>query len=229
MDEPQSRTYRYERKFLVSELDAQQVRLLVRRHPAMFHEPYPPRHVNNLYLDTEELENYYENVGGVGERHKVRIRWYGELFGEIHKPVLEFKVKSGLVGTKHAYPLPAFRLEPGFGRRDFQRMLRAADLPDHTRLHLRSLDLVLCNRYYRWYYASRDRRFRVTVDSAMTYYGLRRERNRFLQKYTDDAHVVVELKYEKPLDAVADRVAGFFPFSVSRNSKYITGIDLVYL
>jgi len=106
MSERQIRESRYERKFLVDQLDAHQVRAMVKLHPSMFYEPYPPRYVNNLYLDTEGMENYLDNVSGVGERRKVRIRWYGDLFRDIEKPMLEFKIKNGLVGTKHISLLP---------------------------------------------------------------------------------------------------------------------------
>ena len=229
MSEANVREYRYERKFLVEGLDASQVRMWVRRHPCMFYEPYPPRFVNNLYLDTEALDNYYANVSGVGERHKVRIRLYGGLFGDIARPVLEFKVKDGLVGAKYSYPFPCFRLDQAFTHGYFQEIVRASDLPDNVRSYLRTLNVVLCNAYYRWYYASRDQRFRVTVDADMTYYQVKRAGNRFRVRFVDEGRVVTELKYEKPLDPQAEKVAGFFPFSVTRNSKYATGIERVYL
>ena len=95
MSEGQTREYRYERKFLVDQLDVHQVLALVKLHPAMFYQPYPPRYVNNLYLDTEGLDNYQDNVSGVGDRRKVRLRWYGDLFGDVDRPVLEFKIKRG--------------------------------------------------------------------------------------------------------------------------------------
>jgi hypothetical protein len=129
MSEAQTRDYRYERKFLVDRLDVHQVRALVKLHPAMFYEPYPPRYVNNLYLDTEELDNYQENVSGTGERRKVRIRWYGDLFGLIEKPVLEFKIKSGLVGTKVTYPFAPFTFDKQFCHRLCRELLQKADLP----------------------------------------------------------------------------------------------------
>jgi hypothetical protein len=58
MQKPPEAEFRYERKFLVEELDAHQVKLLVRLHPALFYQPYPPRQVNSLYLDSPELEDY---------------------------------------------------------------------------------------------------------------------------------------------------------------------------
>jgi len=229
MSKTQTRDYRYERKFLVEGLDAGQVRTMVRRHPAMFYEPYPPRVVNNLYLDTEEMDNYYANLGGADERCKVRVRWYGELFGAIASPVLEFKIKSGLVGTKQSYTFPAFRLDESFSQCLFQDLVQGANLPAPVRLHLRTLNVVLCNNYQRWYYATKDGRYRVTVDADMAYYRVRRFGNRFIQHIVDDSHIIVEMKYEKPFELQADRVAGFFPFRVTRNSKYVTGIECVYL
>jgi len=43
---------RYERKFLVDELDSHHVRALVKLHPMMFVQPYPPRYVNNMKMLT---------------------------------------------------------------------------------------------------------------------------------------------------------------------------------
>ncbi len=224
----QTRDFRYERKFLVEELDARQIRMLVERHPGMFYQPYPPRYVNNLYLDTEAMDNYFANVAGDANRHKVRIRWYGERLDRIVHPVLELKVKSGLVGTKYTYPFPEFSIDDGFAHRDFQQLIAGSSLPPEIRFYLRGLQVVLCNRYYRWYYATRDQRFRVTVDSGLEYYRVKKSHNRFVSRVTDHAHVVVEMKYDKHFDPQANRMAGFFPFSVTRNSKYVTGIESVY-
>lgn len=225
----QTRDYRYERKFLVDQLDVHRVRALVKLHPAMFYQPYPPRYVNNLYLDTEELDNYQESVSGVGERRKARIRWYGELFGRIERPVLEFKIKSGVVGTKIGYPFAPFVLDERFSHRYYLDTLRVANSPTHVKQHLRGLHVVLCNRYYRWYYATHDGRFRVTVDTGMTFYQVRKVANHFRHRYVDHRNVVVELKYRKAMDVEAERVSRVFPFSVTKNSKYVAGIERVYL
>ena len=229
MSDAHLREVRYERKLLVQGVDAGQVRMLVRRHPGMFYEPYPPRMVNNLYLDTEELENYAANVSGVGERRKVRTRWYGEMFGEVTAPKLEVKVRHGAVGEKYSYDFPAFVLAEGFSQRAFQGIVQGSDLPEGVRRRLRSLQVVLANRYLRWYYASRDGRWRITVDTGMTYWQVKRECSRFRVKFVDRGRVVVELKYGVGLDPQAGRIAGFFPFGVTRHSKYVTGIERVYV
>ncbi len=222
--------YRYERKFLVDQIDIHQVRALIRRHPAVFYEPYPPRYVNNLYVDTEGMENYFDNVSGASDRRKVRIRWYGDLFSTVENPMLEFKVKRGMVGTKHSYPFAPFTLDERFCHLYYLDVLRsAALLPPQVREYMHEVHVVLCNRYYRRYFATKDHRFRVTIDAQMTFYQVRKAVNRFVYKYVDYNQVVVELKYGAALDGEAERISSFFPFSLTKNSKYVTGIECVYV
>lgn len=220
--------YRYERKYLVDQLDEHQTKALIRRHPSLFYEPYPPRYINNFYLDTPEMENYYDNVGGAGNRRKVRIRWYGELFGKIDKPILEFKIKRGMVGTKHHYDFPGFSIEQGYHDKYLMGKVKESDLPPHVKYILRDQNVVLLNRYYRHYYATRDGRYRVTLDTGLTFYRIERLTNRFTHKQTDYRNIVVELKYDKEHDMSAYKVSSFFPFRVTKSSKYVQGIERVY-
>src|SRR5437879_6346363 len=97
---------RYERKFLPQEFALAEVLTLVRRHPAMFREVYPPRFVNNIYLDSPGRSDYHDHVAGVPNRSKTRVRWYGAPSGHIAMPVLEQKVKHGHVGGKLSHGLP---------------------------------------------------------------------------------------------------------------------------
>ena len=223
------RAYRYERKFLVDELQPFQVESIIKLHPRLFYAPYPPRFVNNLYFDTPDMENYYDNVSGASRRRKVRIRWYGAPFGALSRPVLEIKVKDGLVGTKHTYALPPFSLDQHFCNDYFKAIVMASGLPENVRRDLCNLDVVLFNRYYRRYYASRDRHFRVTLDSEMAFYKANGVLgNAFLHHQIDYRELVVELKYEVDQEPHANRVVSFFPFRVTRNSKYVVGIERVF-
>lgn len=219
---------RYERKFLVDQLDAAQVRAIVKTHPSMFYEPYPPRHVNNLYLDTKGLANYFANVAGAEEREKVRIRWYGELFRFVERPILEFKSKSGLVSTKTQCPFEPFSLDSRFCPRNLRGGLRRHNPLSRAGGAIQDMDAVLLNRYYRWYYASRDDRYRITVDTAITYLRVTPAVNTFVHHQADHTQVVVELKYAVESEQGADRISGYFPFRLTKNSKYVAGIERVY-
>ena len=102
------KNYRFERKFFVSSLTTSHVQAIIKNHPSLFRETFPTRQINNIYLDTLDMSHYWDNVAGVSKRVKVRIRWYGELFGEITSPVLEFKIKNNSVGTKVSFSLAPF-------------------------------------------------------------------------------------------------------------------------
>ncbi len=219
--------YRYERKFLVERMDTQHIRALVQLHPAMFVMPYPPRWVNNIYLDTPDLSNYLDNVEGAVDRRKVRLRWYHGLFEHTSSATLEFKIKRGMVGRKVQFDLGAFRLDEDFTQSGFSDFLQAADLPPDVKLLLHAQIPVLVNRYRRWYYATTDGRFRVTVDTAMSFYHITPMHNTFRFKHVDHIQNVVELKYQKVDDPAASRIASAFPFSVFKNSKYVLGMESV--
>ena len=222
------RPYRYERKFLVDQLGAKQIQVMIKLHPAMFFQPYPPRYINNLYMDTIDMSNYYDNVNGAMRRTKVRIRWYGELFAAITRPVLEFKIKDGFVGRKVNYPLGKFHLGVGFRQRDLQDLLAESQLPEEVAFLLREQAVVLCNRYYRWYYVSRDGRYRLTLDDELEFHRLSQGRNTFAHHQVNRHERIVELKYGLEDDFGADMISSYFPFRVTKSSKYVQGIERVY-
>jgi hypothetical protein len=223
------RTFRYERKFLVEDLMPFQVAALIKGHPRMFNQPYPPRYVNNLYLDTPDMVNYFQNVNGAMRRRKVRVRWYGQPFGKINRPMLEVKVKHGLVGTKYTYPLPPINLDARFCDRVLRQIVSISDLPAEVQHGLRGMNVVLFNRYFRHYYATHDGAFRLTLDTRQMFYRVNGVfGNNFTHRQRNARDVVVELKYELEQELQANRVSSFFPFRMTRNSKYVQGIERVY-
>lgn len=223
------REYRYERKFLVDQLKEFQAQELIRRHPGLFYSPYPPRYINNFYLDSKDMEHYHDNIDGSMERRKVRIRWYGDAFGGIDQPVLEIKIKRGMVGTKIQYATAGFDLDTNFSDRYFRQVLARSGFPALVMEQLSRLNVVLFNRYFRRYYATRDGRFRLTLDTRLSYRQVRPLRASFLNHQTDHSNIIVELKYSPEHDPQANWVSSWFPFSVTKSSKYVMGIEKVYL
>lgn len=221
----ETQEFRYERKFLLERFDRHRVKSMVKIHPAMFTEIHHPRTVNNLYLDSINFDSYSANVVGISERTKARIRWYGRRMSDIENPLLEFKIKRGFLGRKDRYPLESFVLDETFSSRYFRNFIRNSDLPGEVKASLAALDVVLLNRYFRSYYISADKKFRITIDSGMSYYKIAGLRNNFLSKQVDYDSIVVELKYMPEDDNLAERIISAFPFRVTKNSKYVQGIE----
>ena len=217
---------RYERKFMTS-LGYRDIEHIIHHHPAMFRKIFQPRRVNNVYLDDTQRTNYFENVYGTATRKKIRIRWYGELFGCVHHPVLEIKIKQGHLGKKVSYPLVDFAVGKGFSLSDMQGVLAASQLPDVLRTELALHELNLLNSYQRMYALSADGRFRVTLDWDLGYYAMSQHENTFLQRFTDFDHTIVELKYDALDDCFANQITRQFPFRMTRSSKYVMGISYV--
>lgn len=66
-----------------------------------FHEEYDRRRVSSIYYDTKDLRSYRQNIDGVFNREKYRIRYYNEC----SPCALEIKIKRGMLMGKLIRPL----------------------------------------------------------------------------------------------------------------------------
>lgn len=217
--------FRKERKYAISDVGINIVENLVQSHPVMFSKPFPHRYVNNIYFDTSNFQSYGDNVIGAMQRKKFRIRWYGDQFGLIEKPVLEIKIKEGLAGDKKNFPLGPFTLDQGFSEKDIRLLIDQSEIPLLIKETLRHLVPTLLNQYHRRYFLSADRKFRLTLDSKLTYTRIAKYQNYFMRRITDNRKVIMELKYDVEYDTEFSRISTFFPFRMTKNSKYVDGID----
>lgn len=220
---------RFEQKFMVAGLTIHEVEAFINLHPALFLEIYHPRFVNNLYLDSPSLNNYFSHVNGQKDRAKVRIRWYGSLFGLVDEPVLELKIKRGSFGRKESFPLAPFKMGKQLQFDSIRELFARSAIPEALRLDLNFLEASLLNRYRRKYFRSADRKYRLTVDSEMVFYQMSGASNSFLGEPIGFVDTILELKYGLQEAGEVERVTNRFPFRMTKNSKYVNGIERAYL
>ncbi len=216
--------FRFERKFLTNQLSSYSLEQLIKGHPACFREIYQLRKVNNIYFDTPSLNFFSDNVVGRSDRKKVRIRWYGDDLNNIVSPVLEFKIKAGLVGMKSSYLLPDFTLPEIISSGFFIDIFKRSDLPGSVLEELLQLEPVLLNCYERKYYLSFDRNFRFTLDSEMNFYDFKARQRGFQHSFPDLYNRVLELKYDEDLDKQASQIVSCLPIRITKSSKYVSGV-----
>ena len=219
--------HRYERKFAITEASLAEIEQHVRHHPSLFFAEYAPRTVNNIYFDSPDLRNYHQNVNGHSHRAKLRVRWYGNLFGPVPQAVLEQKSKRGHVGTKQSARLAPFEFGRQTSARDVQEWLEASSLPENLRHETRHAEPTLVNRYRRQYFRSANRQVRLTVDSELAFFRFQRHTNPFLARVETPGVLVVELKYNDAAAEEAVAVANELPFRMTRMSKYVFGLNAV--
>jgi hypothetical protein len=219
--------WRYERKFLVNGLSSHQMESVIKRNTFMFSPVYEQRWVNNIYLDTTEKSSYADNVEGLSNREKYRIRWYGNLFGNIEKPVFEIKIKRGLLGKKETFKLPAFDLDESFGIQTITTIIDSATTNSSWNIYLKSMGVSLINRYCRRYYMSSDKKFRITLDMNLMYQRVHQHGNYFLSQIKQHQCLILELKYAEEDNQQSQFISNQFPFRMTKSSKYIMGTDLL--
>ena len=219
--------YRYERKFTASALHSSEVFFQVKKHPALFREIFYPRQVNNIYFDTSGLKFYTENKLGISERKKVRIRWYGDTFGQVAKPKLEYKIKAGLLGTKWTFDLRPFEMGDGISFSKLQSVFANSNLPPEILEDLQPLRPSLLNSYRRTYFMSADENYRLTFDEDLRFHRVDVFQQKSMEKRLQERHFILELKYAADMDDEANRVSSKLPFRLDKSSKYVSGIDLI--
>jgi SPX domain protein involved in polyphosphate accumulation len=217
---------RYERKFRVEGHHRSLVELALQRHPAIFREIYHQRSVHSIYFDTHDLRMYFHNVDGEAERDKVRVRWYGERDGE-PQVTLERKRKFGLVGSKDSFALGALAVGPGVRGGALSAALESDRVPAALRALCGGLRPVVLVSYRRRYLLSADARFRATIDDQLRFVRLDAGVCTYARMARDDA-VILELKYATDDDSDGAAVAAALPFRVTRNSKYVVGVDKLF-
>lgn len=221
--------YRYERKFVIPNLDSFSVESIIKRNVGFFSEIYHQRYINNVYFDYLDFNNFTDNMVGNMFRSKYRLRWYGDLFSDIENPKLEIKIKKGLVGTKKLFDIAGFRMESGIDAIDIKNAINTS-LQDSLlpKLCLQSQQPVMLNRYRRKYFQSCDKKFRITIDDNQSFYKIAKFNNSFMQSVKDYNRVILELKYDRDDDLKASEITRLFPFRLTKSSKYARGITMLY-
>jgi len=95
------RIFRYEVKFPIKKVNEAVFYTWLTKN-SNYKKEYNTRLVNNIYFDTSNLNSLKENIIGLGNKTKVRLRWYGDNDSKIF---LEFKIKFNRVGKKIIIPL----------------------------------------------------------------------------------------------------------------------------
>ncbi|MBT8265599.1 MAG: VTC domain-containing protein [Bacteroidia bacterium] len=220
--------YRFERKFTVPDsYSFTEIEHVVHTNRFLFREVFHERQVNNIYFDTLGFTDYFDNVLGVANRKKIRIRWYGDTFGEIAKPVLEIKIKKGLVGDKWSYKLKPFTLNNDFTNSYIQSIFEASDLPASILESVKMVTPTLLNSYSRRYFLSANNKYRVTLDYSLLYHRIDKRFNNFKRQPETDPNKIVELKYALEDDDMANQISTMFPFRLNKNSKYVNGVNTI--
>ncbi|MCB9231514.1 MAG: polyphosphate polymerase domain-containing protein [Bacteroidia bacterium] len=206
---------RHERKYRLENHTYEVVRNIIESHPLGFSELFPDRQVNNIYLDTPDLAFFTENLDGVGDRRKYRLRWYGEELDPARNLILEIKAKHNELG---------FKIQNSIA--EDLKMGNLDEMRAWIRRNVQStlpLGPVLLNTYQRSYLQSFCGRFRVTIDRKLRFHSMEFS-PRVPDFFPEDPAIVLEVKYDDKWDESWKEFSRGLPFRVGKNSKYVMGV-----
>jgi hypothetical protein len=191
-------SWRFEKKFTCAiwQLDELKTAFMRQGYRCVF----PERRVNSIYFDDYKLSNYYDNLLGISERTKYRLRFYGEK--EFNNPKFEKKIKESDFNTKETIDffgdLQDFK-SLKFPRRDYIRPLTHVS-------------------YSREYFFNSLTGVRVTIDKDLIYSSLL-SGTKILER-----ELVVEFKSDQ--ENLVLNVPKILSIN-TRNSKYCKSISLL--
>ena len=219
---------RFERKFVFPNSNHEDIVQRVYQHSFGFKEVHHQRKINNVYFDDSNYNFYKQNVEGVANRIKLRLRWYGIDTSMIKNPTIEIKKKLGEVGDKESFKLrdTSLSLDEMSISELHSFILQNSEFNPALNHLLKVLHPTLLNTYERRYFLSFCGRFRITVDFNQTFYNP--NYNSFETSKLSLLDTVVELKYALGDDADAREVSQQIGTRLSKNSKYVNGVNLLY-
>lgn len=220
--------YRYERKFLIEGISRSEIVKYIFLNPNMFKEIYSKRFINNIYFDTIGLKYFYDNIDGSMNRLKVRLRWYGRLFGKVGNPQLEFKIKEGLSGKKETYRVKPFLFEKGLISEKILEHIMTSNLRNGVIEKLSYLEPIIINRYQRKYFISSNKRYRITLDYNQSYCAFKGNQNLIPHTNSNELSSILELKYSIRDEDNIDQITNSFPFRLTKSSKYVNAIKELF-
>ncbi len=209
--------YRYELKYAIDHLHAEAITAAILCHPASFSKAFPDRQINNIYLDTLDFDCFHQNVDGNENRSKMRLRWYGQHDTPTTKSTLEIKYKKAELGWKENFQVVSNKLNSAAELMEVVQAVRPSQSLLAPKLH---------NTYQRAYYLSSDEKFRITIDTEQQFRLPFQELSPVGSRLFP---VVLELKYAAEDAQYAREITDHFKFRQTKNSKYVTGIETLYL
>ena len=208
---------RFERKWLFKSNNSLSLINALIRSNLFFRTQYPSRKVNSIYFDTQSFDFLYNNINGVKDRKKVRLRWYNE---DYLNNTLEIKKKLGFVGWKESFQkISSFKNSVFNNLNDKTNFLNKVN-----HLAKSNINPILKIVYKREYFLSFCNKFRSTLDTDIKVFSLNNSKI-----YLNLNKSILEMKYNIEFD---DDYRKFinqtnFNFRLQKFSKYANSAILL--
>ena len=194
----------------------------IKKNSNGFVKHFSPRVINNIYFDTKDFSLLSDNLAGVPNRYKVRLRWYNKL-DYVETANLEIKIKNNQIGWKKRKEFSINKSIKEISKSNIKKLLNESAI-NFKNFFLGDLSPVLINQYHREYFVSFNKKIRLTIDSKFKIFD--QTKYNYLNtavKNHYNQNLILEIKYGDNTIENLDSFLLDIPFRASRNSKYVSG------
>jgi SPX domain protein involved in polyphosphate accumulation len=218
-----SSDYRYEIKFVLDNSrlsDAMQ--WLYNETTAI--KTYDNRKVNSIYFDDVGFSSVRDNLAGISQRNKLRLRWYGEQKHTL--PIFEVKTKNGRLGCKTTYPIQS--IENSLMKLNIDKITSKciSGLEEQNIVFDEHLVPTLQVNYEREYYETHEG-IHITIDQNIQFSDTQLhttldENNSFPYPFK-----VMEIKFKPSMKNTVAKLIKPLHITPKRHSKYLVGLAVL--
>ena len=206
---------RYEKKWIIKNLDTISFFLAIHRSDFKFSETYENRNINSIYFDNKEFFSIAQNFNGDFFKKKYRLRWYGDS-KYIKNPQFEIKIKYGQTTYKEVFLLKLNKALY-FSNKNLEVI---NDLIKQKFKFQFNIIPVLATHYKRYYFSSANKNIRATFDENISCTHIYGYNEMVFRKVIENK--IFELKYDSKHDNLVKSKLKNISAILSKNSKYIT-------
>ena len=217
--------YRFERKYVIPSSYRYEISKLLKSNNLFFYKKYPDRKIRSLYFDDYNFSSFNENVNGLSERKKYRVRWYGDTFENVTNGRLELKIKKNRTNTKRFWQLNPFQFNEKDNSKKIYRKIYDSLLSKDGKIILNNLKPIVFTEYDRKYLETKCSSIRATIDNNLSF----RKTSNILSSSRIHDFMILELKYSTNQEEIYNELAKNLPLRSCRMSKYVNAVSMLSL
>ena len=207
---------RFERKWLFRSNNYLALINALIRSKLFFRTQYPLRKVNSIYFDTNKYTSIRQNLDGVSNKKKIRIRWYGDK-NIIKNGMIEIKSKKGFETKKESMSIRELHDLNLFKLKNLKIL---KDILNTKLKNKKIIYPILTTHYEREYFISLNGRIRATIDYNLKSVFLNNLSQIDIIKNFKNI-CILELKYSTSLDKYVRKNLKDISLRLSKNSKFV--------
>ena len=210
------RTKRLERKWTYTNVNNLILYNALTRSDFFFSVHYPKRQINSLYFDDLNYSSINENLDGISEKKKYRIRWYGSK-NKLNNPVFEIKIKKNFENYKKLFNLKELNNLFIF---KYKNLDFTKEFLNNKYRFNKTIYPVLTTHYDREYFISNNGLIRATLNYNLQSVFVK-ENNDLNINRNYYPNIVLEIKYDVDLDKYVRENIKSISARLSKNSKFV--------